>query len=217
MPYQWHWFWIKTSRFAIMHHKQWSINQEKGAGEKQSYKCKFGCRRMRALTVMPVTSSCSVLVHLYVLYYFLSLVLEWILLCDKAILRFDWEQSPNFEILCCVWQAYPYADTRVWALVSVGFSALCEGARELVLVLQHGQVSGSGWWDGRVSQLNSRKPKWTSWRCFRKKAVSAECFSFDKLLNTTLILSFLPGSCVYLHIHLCTGRGRNRCFLMFLM
>lgn len=198
-----------------MHHKQWSINKEKGAGEKRSFKWKFRYRRIRVLTVIPVTPSYSVLVDLYVLYYFLSLVLEWILLCDKAILRFDWEQSPSFEILCC--PSDRLTRTQVWALVSVGFSALCKRALELVLVLWQGQVRGSVSWDGRVSQLNSWKPKWPCWRCLRKTAVSAECFSFGKLLNATLLFSFLPGLCVYLHIHLCTGRGKNRCFLMFQM
>lgn len=138
---------------------------------------------------------------------FFCLAVEWILLCGEAILRVDWEQAPSFEILCCLWQAHPYTDTCVWALVSVGFSALCEGARELVLVL----------WDGSVRQVNSGEPKWPCWRCFRKKAVSAEHFSFDKLLNSMLLFSFLLGSCVYLHIYLCAGRGRNRCFLMFQM
>lgn len=47
----------------------------------------------QTLTVIPGTSSYSVLVDLHVPYYFPSLVLEWILLCGKAVLKFDWEQA----------------------------------------------------------------------------------------------------------------------------
>lgn len=137
---------------------------------------------------------------------FFCLAVEWILLCGEAILRVDWEQAPTFEILCCLRQAHPYTDTCVG-------SGICRFLSPL---------RGSSWacpgavgWQRQAGEL--RGTQVTLLEVLQKKAVSAEHFSFDKLLNSMLLFSFLLGSCVYLHIYLRAGRGRNRCFLMFQM
>ena len=201
-----------------MQHKEWSINGEKGAGGKQSYKRKFRCQRIRVLAVMPVNASYSVGVDLYAWYYFLSLL-------GSRMNSASWRSYPetwlwtslqfwNSLLSLAGWPLHWHTGVRSGVL---GFSAICEGARELVLVLGHRQVSSSVSWDGRVSQVNLRKPERPGWRCSRKKAVSAECFNSDKLLNVVLLFSLLPDSRAYLHMHLCIGRGRSKCFLMFQM
>lgn len=150
----------------------------------------------------------SVLVDLYVLYHFLFLF--------------------GCRMNSALWRSYPEswlgAGPHFWnSVLSLTGSPVLWHMRVGSGICRFlSPLRGSSWacpgavgWQRQAGEL--RGTQVTLLEVLQKKAVSAEHFSFDKLLNSMLLFSFLLGSCVYLHIYLCAGRGRNRCFLMFQM